>query len=194
MLRGALAIAGEVGYREVSAERIAARGGYSVAQFYALFASPEECFSIAYEEQAEILLAKMLRAVAAAPGSREGIRAILVELTEFVSREPTLARALLTEVYVAGGAAAARHEQNLRRLSDAVAGTRRESGCSHDPPPITASFIVGGIEEAVRRRLVEKRPEALWEDLPELASLVVGPYLGDEAAEAERRRPADDSD
>lgn len=195
MLAAVLTISGELGYRRATAERIAERSGYSVSQFYALFSSREECFSIAYEEQSEILLARILRAVAAAPRSPDGVRATLVELTKFVTREPALARALLAEVYVAGGVALARHEQNLRRLSDAVAGTRRGSVPSHHgPPPMTASFIVGAIEEAVRRRLVERRPETLWEDLPELASLVVGPYLGDVAAEEERNRPADEPD
>jgi AcrR family transcriptional regulator len=195
MLGAVLAISGELGYREASAERIAARSGHTVDQFYALFANREECFSIAYEEQAEILLARMLRAVAAAPRSRDGVRAALVELIEFVTGEPTLARALLAEVYVAAGTALARHEQNLKRLSDAVADIHRERDSSrHDPPPVTASFIVGAIEEAVRRRLVEKRPELLWDDLPELASLAVGPYLGDEAAEEERQRPAGEPD
>jgi AcrR family transcriptional regulator len=190
MLSAVLALSGELGYRQASADLVAERSGLTVGQFYALFANREECFSIAYEKQAEILLARTLRAVEKAPRSREGRRAALVELIEFVTREPILARALLAEVYVAGGTALARHEQNLRRLSDAVAGTRRESNRSrHDPPPVTASFIVGAIEEAVRRRLVEKRPELLWEDLPELASLVVGTYLGDDAAEEERNRP-----
>jgi AcrR family transcriptional regulator len=195
LLSAVLAISGELGYREASAERIAERGGLTVAQFYALFANRDECFALAYEAEAEVLLSRTLGAVGEAPRSRDGIRAILVELTEFVTREPILARALLAEVYVAGGAALARHEQNLRRLSDAVADTRRESDPSrHDPPPITASFIVGAIEEAVRRRLGERRPELLWEDLPELASLAAGPYLGDEAAEEERQRPAGESD
>jgi AcrR family transcriptional regulator len=195
MLSAVLAISGELGYREASAERIAERSGLTVAQFYAAFTDREECFATAYEEQAEILLARTMRAVGKAPRSRDGIRAALVELIEFVTREPTLARALLAEVYVAGGTALARHEQNLRRLSDAVADTRRESDPSrHDPPPVTANFIVGAIEEAVRRRLGEKRPELLWDDLPELASLAVGPYLGDQAAEEERQRPADEPD
>jgi AcrR family transcriptional regulator len=194
MLDAVLAVSGELGYREATAEQIAQRSGYSVGQFQALFTNREECFAVAYEEQSEILLARMLRAVAAVPRNRDGVREALVELTRFVTREPTLARALLAEVFVAGGAALTRHEQNLRRLSDAVAGTRRESSSPHDPPPITASFIVGAIEEVVRRRLVEKRPELLWQDLPELASLAVGPYLGDEAAEEERQRPAGESD
>ncbi len=195
MLAAVLAISGELGYREATVERIAERSGVTVSQFYASFPNREECFATAYEEQAEILLTRTIGTVEKAPKSRDGIRAALVELTEFVTREPTLARALLAEVYVAGGTALARHEQNLRRLSDAVADTRRESNSTrHDPPPVTASFIVGAIEEAVRRRLVEKRPELLWDDLPELASLAVGPYLGDQAAEEERQRPADESD
>jgi len=193
-LGAVLEISGELGYGEASAERIAVRSGYPLADFEALFADREECFTVARDEQAERLLQRILAAIGAAPRSADGIRAILVELIRFVTREPILARALLAEVYVAGGAALGRHEQNLRRLSDAVADIRRESPSSHDPPPMAASFMVGAVEEVVRRRLVERRAEALWEDLPELASLVVGPYLGDLAAEKERERPGGDAD
>ena len=73
----------------------------------------------------------------------------------------------------------ARHHEVLERLSRAVAGACRETDPSrHDPPPLGASFIVGGIEEALRRRLSEHREELLWEDLRELVSMLLGAPRG----------------
>jgi hypothetical protein len=49
--------------------------------------------------------------------------------------------------------------------------------------------MIGAVEQSVRWRLEQRRPELLWDALPELMQLVVAPYLGDEAARRERDRP-----
>jgi AcrR family transcriptional regulator len=172
-----LGLSGEVGYRQTTTDLIATRTGRSVGYLYSRFSDREECFAAAYEERAEPLAAAMLEAGRGARSLAECVAAALAELVEFANSEPFVSRAILAEVYVAGGAARARHEQILRRLSDAVAGTRRESHPSrHDPPPITAAFIVGGIEEVVRRRMVERRQELLREDAPDLVAFAAALY------------------
>jgi AcrR family transcriptional regulator len=182
LLSAILGLSGEIGYRQATVERIAAHAGHSTGYFYSRFSGREECFAIAYQAEAEPLVARMLKAGRQAPDFGEGVRAALTELIDFATEEPMIARAILAEVYVAGGAAKARHEQILGRLSDAVSGTRRESHPSrHDPPPVTAAFIVGGLEEVVRRRVGERRPELLWEELPELVAFATAPFLEDDS-------------
>lgn len=177
LLAAILALTGELGYRRVSTDLIAARAGCPVGYLYSHYSDREECFAAAYEGRAEFLAAAMLAAGRRAQGFPACLTAALTELFAFATSEPFVARAVLAEVYVAGGAAKARHEQNLRRLSDAVAGTRRESHPSrHDPPPVAATFIVGGIEEVVRRRVGERRPELLWDELPGLVAFATAPY------------------
>jgi AcrR family transcriptional regulator len=184
LLAAMLSLSGELGYRQVTVELIAERSGHSASYLYSRFSSREECFAVAYEERAAPLLARILKAGREGADFAEGIRAGLGELFTFVAAEPSIARALLTEVYVADGDAKVRHEQNLRRLSDAVAGTRRETRASrHDSPPIAAAFIVGGLEEAVRRRLVEGRPQLLWEELPDLVAFATAHLLEGPGAE-----------
>jgi AcrR family transcriptional regulator len=166
-----LTAAGELGYRRVDAEQIAARAARPVSHLYAHYSGVEECFASAYELIVEPLAGAMLDAAPEHEDLAGCLATALTTLFAFVDAEPLLARATLAEVYVAGGAARARHEQILRRLSDAVAGTRRESKPSrHDPPPLTAAFIVGGIEEVVRRRVGERRPDLLWDELPGLVA------------------------
>lgn len=191
LLAAMLEVTGEVGYRRTTIELVAGRGGASVAQFDRHFADCDSCFLAAYEATADALLASMLAAAAGASSWRAGVRAALAELFAFATERPAVARGVLKEVYVAGGRARARHEEVLERLSSAVAGTCRETAESrHSPPPNTAAFMVGAIEESVRWRLEEKRPELLWQTLPELMQMVVAPYLGDAAAREELDLPA----
>lgn len=185
LLEAVLAVVGEVGWPRAGAGLIVAHAGLPLSALYSHYAGRGECFAAAYEARAEPLAAAMLGAGRRARDFAGCLEAALTELFAFASSEPLVARAILAEVYVAGGAAQAKHEQILRRLSGAVADTRRESHPSrHDPPPVTAAFILGGIEEVVRRRVGERRPELLWEELPGLVAFATsrfgnGDPLGD---------------
>jgi AcrR family transcriptional regulator len=175
LLCAMLSLVGERGYRHTTTELIAARSGTSIGYLYSRFSGREECFAAAYEARARPLLAQILKA-ASVGGIADGLRAGLAELFAFITTEPQIARALISEVYVVGGAGQASHEQNLRRLSRFVASAHRQTVLpGQDPPPI-GTFVVGGLEGAVRRRLVERQQELLWEDLPDLVSFAA-PYL-----------------
>ena len=179
LLAATLDVSGELGYRRTSAEAIAARAGSPAAYLYSHYSGREDCFAAAYEARAEPLADRLLEVGREAADPVGCLDAALRELFGFAVAEPGHARAILVEVYVAGGAAQARHEQILRRLSDAVSGTRRESPSSrHDPPPVTAAFIVGGIEEVVRRRVGERRAELLWDELPVLVAFATARLQG----------------
>jgi AcrR family transcriptional regulator len=189
LIAAVLELAGEQGYRQVTVERLAARAGVSVGQFYSHFPQLEECFAVAYGEQAEALLGALLDAGGEPESWTEGLREALGALFAFATERRATARAILTQVYVVGGEAQARHEEALERLARAIDRARSVNEVPHPPPSGTAAFMVGAIEESVRWRLEQNRPEALWGELPELMRLVVSPYLGDEAGRAELRRP-----
>jgi AcrR family transcriptional regulator len=180
ILGAMLTLSGEVGYHRATVERIAERSGDSVGGFFSFFSGREECFAAAYELKSDELLPRLLAgADDAGRDGRERARSALVELIGFATAEETVARAVIAEVYVAGGAALEKHKAVLERLSRVVADACRETHPSrHNSPPLTATaaFIVGGLEESVRRRLTERRPALLWDDLPELTSFLVGPF------------------
>jgi hypothetical protein len=126
----------------------------------------------------------------ASRGWREGLRAALQELFEFVSERPLVARAIFNEVRTARGAALVKHEQILERLSFAVdRGCPEGSESRHPPPPQTGAFMVGAVEEFVCAQTLAGRPQRLWSDMPQLMALLVAPYLGDVAAAEELHRP-----
>jgi AcrR family transcriptional regulator len=184
-----LALSGELGYRRATVRRVLELSGATHAQFYLHFRSREDCFAAAYEGEAEPLYRALLAAAARQSSWREGLRGAVTELFRFVAERPLIARAILNQVYVAGGAALVKHEEYLERLSRAVDGACRETSESrHALPPPTAPFIIGAIEEFVRFRLAE--PDRLWAALPELMHLATAPYLGDQVAREELRRPA----
>jgi AcrR family transcriptional regulator len=183
-----LEVSGELGYADASVRRVLERSGANSSQFYADFDDRADCFAAAYAAEADRLCTSLLDAAAAEVDWREGLRAALLTLFRFAVERPLIARAIFRQAYVAGGAALVKHQEVLERLSRAFDGACREtSGSRHTPPPITATFIVGAVEEIFTFSLDE--PERLWTTLPELMHLATGPYLGDEVAREELHRP-----
>jgi AcrR family transcriptional regulator len=190
IMEAMLALSGEVGYEHATVGRVLELSGGNLGQFYASFDNRSACFVAAHEAELERLYVRMRDAAVAEADWADGLRAALTALFAFAVEQPLIARALFSEVYAAGGPALDKHEEFLERLSRAVDGACRETSESrHTPPPATASFMVGAIEELVRSRLVSGPPEQLWGALPELMHLVVLPYRGEQAARAELRRP-----
>jgi AcrR family transcriptional regulator len=172
---------GERGYRKVTVRDAIERCGSYRARFYRHFASKADCYAAAYEGWIERLCEALLAAGAAERGWRPGLGAALGELADFACERPALARGLLVEAQVAGGPALAKREEVLERLSRAVDSARRETESRHDPPPVTATFMVGAIEAAVTSALVKGKPEEFAAAVPELADMVVAAYFGEAA-------------
>lgn len=170
---------GEAGYRAVTVQRLLDAYGGNRAQLYREFPNLEACYLEAYETETERLCAEMLAAGAAGADWESGLRAALEALAAFVEAQPLPARALLTEVHLAGEAVLAVRNAMMERLSRAVDSARREIRSRHSPPPLTALFMVGTIEAAVVAALLASEPRRFTEAVPELAALVCSAYFGD---------------
>jgi AcrR family transcriptional regulator len=190
IMRATLLTCGELGYRRTTVERVLERyGGYRL-QFYRHFANLGECYAAAYEKEARLLCDELLRAGAAEATWQLGLRAALHRLAVETRERPTILRALLIDVHIAGEPAISVRNKLLERLSRAIDRARRESGSSQAPPPLAAAFMVSAIEAAVVSALASDEPHLFAETVPELAHLVVAAFLGDEAARAELEQPA----
>ncbi len=172
-----LELSGEIGFRAVDLELLLARSGASAEQFDSWFADLEDCFTVAYAEEAEALCAAMLAAGGGARGWREGTEAALTVLLRFTAARPEVARALVREVHVVGGEALAKHEQVLERLASAIA-QRCETPPGDTPVPRAPSFIVGAVEGVVSGHLDRGETEELLEAAPELMDLVAAFFVG----------------
>jgi AcrR family transcriptional regulator len=177
----ALAASGELGYRRLSVQAILDRAGLSRPRFYRSYANKADCYARAYEGAIMNLESDLLAVGAAAPDWLAGFRASLERLADFTGADPFVARGVLAEVHVAGGAALAKRSEVFERLSRAVDVTaRRETSQSrHSPPPITAAFILNAVESALLREFLECQPGRFAAAIPDLAQIAAAVYFGE---------------
>ncbi len=185
----ALRLAGELGYPAVTVQRIIERAGSSRARFYASFADKGDCYARGYSLAVEELATALLAPGRSATDWLGGFRGALTALARFAEADPALARGVLAEVHVAGGAAIDKRKEVFERLSRAVDRARRETVQSrHSPPPSTAAFILYAIESAVIRSLLYDEGRAFAASLPDLTYLAAAMYFGADAARAAYRQ------
>jgi AcrR family transcriptional regulator len=189
IVQAMLELSGEAGYRAATIAKVLVRAGGDVGDFYSHFKSREQCFAEGHELEIEGLYSALSAAALGPDGIRDGLRASLEALFRYAIERPLIACAVFREVYVVRGAALTKHDEVLERLARAIDGACRASHeVSHAPPPLAASFMVGGIEEFVCAQLAKGDPRGLCQALPELMHLLVAPYFGDEAAREELSR------
>jgi AcrR family transcriptional regulator len=185
LMEAMLSAVGELGYREVAIEQVLERCDGHRVQFWERFAGKEECFEAAYRDAMDRLVAEILAAALAEEEWRLQVRAGVVAFLGFVAAEPDVARALLVEVEVAGGAALAKREETIERLGEALDSVREQLPAAERPPPLTGLFVAGGIAGYAGEWLAAGEPATVWQGLPELIRFATGPYLGEAAAAAE---------
>lgn len=182
LLEAMLLVSGELGYERVSVQDVIKRAKTSRATFYKYFTDKEDCFVSAYREASEWLYQRLEGVAKRQPSWKEGLRAALAELLEFCANQPAVARALFIEALAAGGDAMAQHDLLMERLSRAIDGARHEVPSRQAPPPITAAFMVGAIEQLVRAKLLSDEPETAPDLLPGILHFVVMQFYGEDAA------------
>jgi AcrR family transcriptional regulator len=185
ILEAMLVACGERGYRRVAVQDVIDLYGGNRVQFYRHFSSKADCYSAAYEDAGNRLCDRVLAAGAAAESWRHGIRAALDDLAGFAGAHTSLARGLVVEVQVAGGASLLRRAEALDRFERALDRAREESDPHRLPPTLTAAFLVGAVESALSTALAAGEPEAFAAAVPELTHTIVSTYLGEDAAAEE---------
>jgi AcrR family transcriptional regulator len=178
----------ERGYPETRVVDVIGVAGVSRKTFYELFESKEDCFLAAYDVLLENLLGDATEAFEskAAEPWPERVAAALEALLEHLAEHPEEARFAIVEVLAAGPKALARRDAALRQFSGFLESGR--SASSVDLPGITSIAIVGGINELVYSEILHGAVGRLPSRLPDLMFWVTLPFLGADAAAAERER------
>lgn len=185
-MAAAISLAGEVGFGELTVDKVIARSGGGRAAFYAHFAGVEACFAAGYELEAEALCRRTLATAIGIPGWRDRTRAALGELFRFVGERPLVATSLFLEVDLAGPGPRRKHDEVADRLTAAVEGPCAMPDDGLPPPnPIARAFVVGAVEGVVRSRLVKGEHEQILATLPDLMYLIVSLFEGRDAAREE---------
>jgi len=176
------------GYPETRVVDVIGVAGVSRKTFYELFESKEDCFLAAYDELLDNLLGDATDAFESKSGDpwAERVAAALEVLLEHLAAHPEEARFAIVEVLAAGPKALARRDAALRQFSGFLESGRGES--SVDLPGITAIAVVGGINELLYSEILHGAVGRLPSRLPDLMFWVTLPFLGADAAAAERER------
>jgi AcrR family transcriptional regulator len=178
--RAMLELSGQVGFRAIDLEALLVRSGASAEQFDSWFDDLEECFTVAYREEADELCEAMLAASRGARDWRGGTEAALTVVLRFTAARPDVARALVREAHVVGGQAIAKHEEVLERLASAIADQCEPPGADTSLP-WAPSFIVGAVEGVISGHLDRGEEAELLSAAPELMDLIATFFVGGEA-------------
>lgn len=188
MLAAALETVAEKGYQDTRVTDIIARAGVSRKTFYEHFDEKEECFFAAYDRELAGLLETTSRAFAGEGRRpwpdrvRDAVRAMLGYLAE----HPAAARVCIVDAMGAGHRAIARRDAALRDFTYFVDAGRGEAG--HEVPGRVALAVLGGVNELIANELTHGSPDKIEELAPEIVYMITLPFLGPEAALAERTR------
>jgi AcrR family transcriptional regulator len=176
------------GYPETRVVDVIGVAGVSRKTFYELFESKEDCFLAAYDVLLGNLLADATDAFESKAGApwAERVAAGLGALLEHLAEHPDEARFAIVEVLAAGPKALARRDAALRQFSGFLESGRSES--SVDLPGITSIAVIGGVNELLYSEILHGAAGRLPSRLPDLMFWVALPYLGADAASAERER------
>jgi AcrR family transcriptional regulator len=176
------------GFGETRVVDVVDRAGVSRATFYDLFDDLEDCFLAAYDHVSGRLLETTAAAFDEDPSAAwpERVRAGAVALLELLASWPEGARLAIVEVLAAGPNALVRRDAVLRRLAEFVDVGRGQSPI--ELPAITSVAIIGGIQELLYSEVIHGATAQLPARQPDIVYWITQPFLGYEAAAAERER------
>ncbi len=177
------------GYSNLTVEKVITRARVSRKTFYEAFADAEDCLLAAFEQTLERASELARAAYAGEPDWRSGMRAATFCLLSLMERERGLARLCFVDVLAAGQRVAERRARALQELADAIDGGRAVANARHDPQPLTAQAVAGGIVAVLHTRMLRKGGEPVTDLLGPLMSMIVLPYLGRAIAHEEFNAP-----
>lgn len=188
LLRAMTDTVGRRGYRDAHITEVVDRAGVSRRTFYEQFEGKEESFAAAYELSLEWLLERTLAAFEAQDEWADGLRAALSALLGALASKPSVARVCFVEVLAAGPHAARRRDEAMRGFLPLF-----ESAPTDVPRTLRIFESLGmgrvaDLGDVLHREIAAGRTRELPALLPELAYMMVLPFLGPEAAARELER------
>src|SRR5262245_55803999 len=172
----------------MTVEDVIGVAGVSRRTFYEHFKNKEEAFLAAYDAVVEQLFRSVLDAIERATTFAARVSAGLGAFLGFLAQEPAFTRMCLVEVMAAGPDAVARRNGAMNGFGNLIQENAVALLEPPLPPGLIAETIVGGVYEVVYSRVLRGEIRALPELLPDLTYSMLLPYVGSEAALAERAR------
>jgi AcrR family transcriptional regulator len=190
ILSSAVALVGDVGYAQITVERVVRLSGVSQDTFYKCFDDLDACLLAAFEDALGRIAAVVLPAY---EGEREWpakVRAAVAALLAILDDEPTMSMFVFVGALGAGPKVLACRLEALDRLKIAFEHGINEAGgvagsALAESSPLSAEGAINAVLGIVHTRMLEASPLArrpLSELAGPLTAMIVLPYVGHVAA------------
>lgn len=180
------------GYQAATVENLIAGGKISMGGFYKFFAGKEDCFVQVYDRVLAVGLERVRLAVPAgadwATQAAVGTRALL----EFAAEQPLAAKIVVLEAQTGGPEALARYGATVREVASFLRRGRDEGELGKRLPENFEDSTAGGLVWLLQTRLARGDLGDLGELYPQVAKVVLEPYLGRERTERMVRAASDE--
>lgn len=179
------------GYEATTVADILEEAGVGRESFYELFDDKQDCMLAAHRILTDDLAERVRLAYAGEEDWPRRVRAALAVALEWFAADPAAARFVLIDLAAVGTPFRARfHDEFIRflKLLDEGAEDRPRAELPR-AATLALSAAFAGIHEEVAHGRTERLPDCL----PQLLYEVLLPFLGEEAALAERRRAEADA-
>lgn len=185
IVAAAIGVFAKRGFPQTTIDHIVAAAKSSVGSFYGLFDGKEDCFLQCFDR---IVSTGRERIEGSLPEGEWADRtcAALASILREVESDPLAARIILVEAPTGGPEALQRYEDTLDSLLPILREGRALAPEGDKLPASLEEAGVAGAAWLLRDRLVGGHTKGIQDLLPELAAILIGPYLG----EAEARRIA----
>jgi len=173
------------GYQSTTVDNIVSAAKIGVGSFYAHFEGKDDCLLQCYVRIAAEARERIDAVVDPSRSWAQQTCAVLHELLAMIAAEPLKARVALLEVQTGGTAAVALYTASVQEaIGFMTAG--RAAGKPDPPPPATfEEATVSGIAWLLQQRLARGELDGVEDLFPEVAEVVLEPYLGAEQAAKE---------
>jgi AcrR family transcriptional regulator len=176
------------GYRATTIDQIVAAARASVGSFYGLFEGKRECFLFLYDLIVADAREQLAKEVPPDAPWAEMVGEVLRRLLLAIAAEPSRARIVFVEAQTAGPAAEERYAETMAEAARLLRRGRDLRERKAELPSGLEAATVAGVAWLIQQRLGAERAEEVPALLPEVAEIVLEPYLGEgEAAGAIER-------
>lgn len=179
-------LAAQRGFAQTTVESVAELSGYPAATFRAHFPDRRSCLVAAHDAFFERLLRQVDVAAAAEVAWPDQVRAAVAAAFEFVAETAGPARLFAVEAVGGGPAILERYFGLTERLAARLASGRAIYRCAAELPPATEVVLVGGLASRVTACLLAEDSASLAALEPQVAAIVLAPYLGEDGAAGRR--------
>lgn len=173
--------AGEQGYDKLTVEHVTRYAGVSPATFYQHFADTEQGLMAAFDAFLDRLWLEVCAVCETDAEWPQKVRAALDVTLSYLAEASNVARVFAVEA-AANLAATERQFAAVESFAAMLRDGRRLYPHAAELPAPTERALVGGIASIISGHLLAEEPQALAELEPQLAELVLMPYLGQSEA------------